>query len=112
MSFPSVTVREETETDRGWSFAVEIAPAATTGGGDTSESCSEPDGPVRTVTVALSWVDYDHLSGGSASPALVVRAIVEEALERGVLSEFGERFDAARADRRSAGLLDAARARL
>jgi hypothetical protein len=108
----SVTVHEERETTTGWSFDVSVDEAANRA---DDERAHAPNGRTRaqsTLHVQLSWVDYDHISGGSASPAKVVHAIVEAALDRGVLRDLGERFDAARATRRIEGLLDDVRSRL
>ena len=92
-----LTVNEEHETEHGWAFDVAIAMS---------------EGSTRELSVALSWVDYDHISGGSSTPAAVVRAIVAELIDRGLLDEYADCFDASRAVRRVEGLLDAARSRL
>lgn len=92
-----VTVNEEHETEHGWAFDVAIAMS---------------DGGTRELAVTLSWVDYDHISGGSSTPAAVVHAIVAELISRGLLEEYADRFDASRAVRRVDGLLDTVRSRL
>lgn len=76
----AISMGEERETATGWSFRFDV-------------------GSLSGRELSLSWVDYDHWSGGSASPAAVARAVVRVASERGLLDELGERFDAARVRR-------------
>lgn len=128
MPATTVTVRTETETPHGWVFDVDVVPVAagspparrpTDRGVESSGSDGEGDGSERagdagcvTVSVSLSWVDYDHVCGGAAAPARVAQALVEELIERHQLHALGARFDAVRADRHSDGLLDAIKRRL
>lgn len=93
----TVAVNEERETDRGWSFDVAFARGS---------------GELRQLSVTLSWVDYDNVCGGSAAPAAVVNAIINELAERGLLESYPDSFDASRAMRRVDGLCDAVRGRL
>ncbi len=88
-----VTIGEEREERGGWVFGVRVA-----GDGE--------------YEVRLSWVDYDHLGGGSASPASVVSAVVSAASESGVLDGLGRSFDVARAVRRVPGGVGAVRSSL
>lgn len=86
-----VRVNEETETDRGWRFDVDIR---------------EADGVERRVCVALSWHDYDLWGRGAVPPADVARALVRVLVDRGAIGSLGESFDASSA-RRLVRTLDA-----
>lgn len=96
---PRVRVAEERETAQGWRFDVLLE--------------GETDGDERgRIEVRLSFVDYDHISGGSASPARVVEALVAALLDRGRLDELGGSFDVAKAARLSDDMVAALRERL
>jgi hypothetical protein len=53
----------------------------------------------RTVTLALSWVDYEYWSHGAASPCRVAEAVVRSILEVDPARELPESFDASTARR-------------
>ena len=79
-----IDVREETEIDRGWAFAVRAS---------TSTDAAD-------LIVRLSWVDYDHWSRGAASPARVIEELLRIVLEHVPLADLTADFDAARLRRR------------
>lgn len=62
----AVEIREETESGRGWMYAARVVWM------DDSES---------QVTVGLSWVDHDHLSGGAVAPSTVAEAVLRLAAD-------------------------------
>lgn len=73
-----ITVDGEHETDRGWLYTFTMT------GGDGAASHHE---------LTLSWVDHEHLVGGSLSPSLVARASAELALAHFGAGELPARFD-------------------
>lgn len=79
MSEARVTVEQERETERGWSFLVRI---------DATPA------PTRR-TVRMSWVDHEYWCHGGSRPSRVVAALIEFLLDRGGLDTLGETFDAA-----------------
>lgn len=84
-------IESETETDRGWVFAVEIAWK---GAGMTEHE------------VALAWVDHDALSGGVEPPSeLARRAALIGARSIG-RHDLPERFDIATLRRAISGFTD------
>lgn len=89
-----VSVQHELETGRGWAYRVVVRGS----------------GVERSHEVSLSWVDHDHIGGGTASPASVVLAVVESLLEAGV--SLPSVFDVSSARRWFAGLDEAVRSRL
>ena len=81
---PKIDVKTETDSPRGWTFAVSV-----------SEGSQQ-----REYQVTLNWSDYDHWSHGRVAPQKVAAAVVAYALDQGGLAELGERFDCARIRRR------------
>lgn len=81
-------VLRENDTAHGWSHQVEIQTQA---------------GQARTLTVQLSYQDYEYWSGGSRPPEQVTLALVECLLEPGpdsnVPSPLPDTFDASTARR-------------
>ncbi len=77
---PSVTILTEKDTPSGWQFDARL---------------SEPGEPDRTVTLRLSWADFEHWSGGAIPPSVVAKAVVELAMERKPASARLGDFDAA-----------------
>jgi len=71
-----INVKTETDSSRGWTFAVEL----------------NDDGRKHDYTVTLSWSDYDHWSHGRVAPERVVEAAFEFLLDHepadAILSEF------------------------
>ena len=60
---------------------------------------SLPGEAARTVTLVLSWVDYEYWSHGAASPSRVAEAVVRGVLEAEPSRELPETFDASTARR-------------
>jgi len=111
-----VIVHEETEGAHGWTFSVEVASAEPRT--ERSDSAfHDADGrptdrsTSTRLSVRLAWVDYDHLSGGSTSPANVARAAVESLLAQDRLDDFAPSFDVARAARTIDGFAEELRRR-
>lgn len=75
----SVDVGAETETARGWSYAVRVVWM------DDAES---------DHTVTLSWHDHDHWSGGAAAPSRVVGVLIRLAGDAIGREKLPARFDA------------------
>ena len=98
-----ICVSNEQETSRGWAFDVRIetgagaAPASGSprGGGSTGAGSTGTDHKVR-----LSWVDYEHWSHGSSTPARVIEALFEFLCARQPAMEIAPSFDAAAVRRR------------
>lgn len=65
----SVLLGAESETPRGWRYAVTIR---------RSDIETEHD-------VTLAWVDHDHWCGGAVSPGRVVEAVIRFAAARRAL---------------------------
>lgn len=86
-------VHVETEQDaaNGWTFRVRI------------ERAHAPD---SLHEVALSWVDYEFWSGGTAPPADVAAAVVRFLLEQPGEDPPPQRFDASTIRRRHPDLDD------
>lgn len=80
----SVTVGREEEHGGGWVFDVTVR---------------RDDGAESLHAVSLSWVDYEHWSHGQLAPERVVRAVVENLVNRGQPERLPARFDAATARR-------------
>lgn len=80
----SVEVGAETESARGWSYRVRVVWM------DDAETAH---------TVALSWHDHDHWSGGAAPPERVVGAVVRAAGDALGRETLPASFDAARVRR-------------
>lgn len=78
---PEITVHEETQSDRGWSFRLTWAgthAGKAIGVGPAPEIRESAE---RTVTLNLGWHDYEHWSHGIAAPMDVARAVLDAALE-------------------------------
>lgn len=58
-----------------------------------------PGEAARTVTLVLSWVDYEYWSHGAASPSRVAEAVVRSLLDAEPSRELPETFDASTARR-------------
>lgn len=76
----AVNVQTETETPRGWTFAVEVLDDA---------------GRRHAYTVRLSWSDYDHWSHGRVAPEKVVAGAFDFLLAREPASAILSDFDCA-----------------
>jgi len=63
----TVTIETETDAPGGWWFGVRI---------------TTPDLPDRTLTLRMSWADFEHWSAGVSPPSVVALAVVELAIER------------------------------
>jgi len=74
---PRISLGAETETGRGWRYALDIL---------------WPDGTSTTHEATLSWSDHDHLCGGTQAPSRVMEAVVR--LATGVREALPPRFDA------------------
>jgi spore germination protein YaaH len=74
-----IRVKTETDSSRGWTFAVELADG----------------GRTRDYTVTLSWSDYDHWSHGRVAPERVVQAAFEFLLARESADQIMSQFDCA-----------------
>jgi len=74
-----ITVKTETDSSRGWTFAVELAD----------------NGRTHEYTVMLSWSDYDHWSHGRVAPERVIQAVFEFLLERESAGQILSKFDCA-----------------
>lgn len=66
VKLPSITIDGEHETNRGWLYTF------TTNWRDGSSSDHE---------ITLSWVDHEHLVGGTISPSVIAQAVAEIMLE-------------------------------
>jgi len=94
---PIVTVETERDTPGGWSFGVVVR---------------QDGAPDRSLTMRLSWADFEHWSGGASAPSAVAQSVVELALERkGEAVKLGD-FDAAMIRRWFPGADDALCSRL
>lgn len=80
----SVTVQDEQETPRGWSYEVVIR---------------RDDGRETVHRVSLSWADHEYWCGGAAPPSRIVERLGQIVLEREAEREIPEKFDAATARR-------------
>ena len=85
-SVARVEIRTETETDRGWLFAVEI----------TLDDAGER---VHHHELTLSWPDYEYWSHGMRSPSAVAEAVCRGLLELRPGLAWPEKFDASTARR-------------
>jgi len=63
----TVTVETEIDAPGGWAFGVRIV---------------QPGADERTLSLRMSWQDFEHWSGGAAPPSTVAKAVVELAIER------------------------------
>jgi hypothetical protein len=82
-----VSALTEREGDHGWKFEMALPGEP----GDT--------GTGRTLTLLLSWVDYEYWSHGAASPCRVAEAVLRSVIEAEPERELPERFDASTARR-------------
>lgn len=73
-----ITIDGEHETDRGWLYTFTL---------------TRGDGAVSDHELTLSWVDHEHLVGGSLSPSLVARASAQLGAEHFGAGELPARFD-------------------
>jgi hypothetical protein len=76
---PSIDVKTEEDSPRGWTFQVEVGEGATT----------------HVYHVTLSWSDYDLWSRGQVAPERVIRAAFEFLLAREPAQSILSRFDCA-----------------
>lgn len=60
-------IETEIDTPGGWEFGVRITPGSA---------------EASTLTLRMSWADFEHWSGGATPPSVVARAVVELAMER------------------------------
>ncbi len=74
-----INVKTETDSSRGWTFAVDLTT----------------NGHTHEYTVTLSWSDYDHWSHGRVAPERVVEAAFEFLLDREPADAILSRFDCA-----------------
>ena len=74
-----ITVETEKESDRGWTFCVEVNDA----------------GQSHHYNVTLSWSDYDLWSHGRVPPEKVVRAAFEFLLKNEPATSILSSFDCA-----------------
>ena len=65
MATPSFTLDGEHETPRGWLYTFTLKDPA----GD------------RHIELTLSWVDHEHMVGGSIAPEHVAEAVFQIAIE-------------------------------
>jgi len=72
-----IDVKTETDSDRGWTFDVEL----------------RDNGQTFTYEVSLSWSDYDLWSHGQFAPERVVQAAFRFLLEREPASAILSKFD-------------------
>ncbi len=80
-----VSTLSEREGAVGWRFDLTI-PA--------------PEGEeARTITLCLSWVDYEYWSHGTASPCRVAEAVVRGVIAGDPTRELPDEFDASTARR-------------
>ena len=79
-----VTVQDEQEEERGWSYEVVLRRA---------------DGAETTHRISLSWADHEYWTGGATPPSRIVERLAQIALAREADREIPERFDAATARR-------------
>lgn len=63
----TVTIETELDIPTGWEFGVRI---------------DHPARATMTLTLRMSWADFEHWSGGASPPSAVARAVVELALDR------------------------------
>jgi len=94
---PTVTIETEVDTPGGWRFEARI---------------ERPHQGARTVTLRISWQDFEHWSGGTAPPSIVAQAVVELAIERKEDSANLGDFDAAMLRRWFPGADEALRQKL
>lgn len=109
---PTVTVHEETQNERGWSFRLTWVASGSVPGerqvgrGGPAGTAGIALGGERTVLLSLGWHDYEHWSHGMAAPMDVARAALESALEERPDLALPARVDASTL-RRLVGGLDA-----
>lgn len=92
-----VTITTEVDTPNGWSFQVEVR---------------QQEAPPRSITLRMSWADFEHWSGGTIPPSDVARAVVELAIDRKPEAVCLGDFDAAMLRRWFDGADEALRAQL
>ncbi|MBS0189646.1 MAG: hypothetical protein U0573_09450 [Phycisphaerales bacterium] len=63
---PEISVLEECETSRGWSYRVVAL---------CGEGCE-----LREFRITLSWVDHNYWCGGTQAPSATVERVVSELL--------------------------------
>ena len=82
MATDQTTVHIETEIDTagGWEFGVRIEQAGRS---------------ARTLTLRMSWADFEHWSGGASPPSTVAKSVVELAIKRKPSQSALGDFDAA-----------------
>lgn len=85
---PTVDVRQERETLRGWTYEVVL----TRGQGTSIHQ------------VSLSWADHDYWSGGSLPPSRVIEAVLAWLADEHPEFAWTERFDASTVRRRFPGV--------
>ncbi len=76
----TVTIETELDIPGGWEFEVRI---------------DQPGKDARTLTLRVSWADFEHWSGGASPPSTVAKAVVELAIDRKACSDNLGDFDAA-----------------
>jgi hypothetical protein len=107
---PSVTVHEETQTERGWTFRLTWVGAASER--DEVRGRGVALGGERSVMLTLGWHDYEHWSHGMSAPMDVARAVLEAALEERPELAVPGRVDASTLRRMVSGLDSLVRERL
>jgi hypothetical protein len=93
---PAEITLQETETESGWIFCVQIAEGEA----------------MRELEMSLSWADYEYWGRGIVRPVDVAKALLRVAtaqLDSGILPD---RFDAARLRRTIAHFDDRVRAEI
>jgi hypothetical protein len=74
-----IDVKTETETERSWTFEVDVTE----------------DGDTHSFSVTLNWSDYDLWSHGRIAPEKVAKAVMEFLLKHESVDEIFRKFDCA-----------------
>ncbi len=92
-----ITIGQESETPRGWSYQVSLV---------------FDDQSTADHTLALSWVDYEYWCGGDKPPSLVAERLLEAAFALNPELELPSTADASTLRRQIEELDQAVQARL
>lgn len=110
---PSPPSRAGPSAGRGQVLAVDVGPETDSGRGWLYDITIEFErGDPAHITLALSWVDHDDLSGGTVPPSKVAARLIEAALDVIGVDALPRRVDASTLRRRHPDVIDEARRRL
>lgn len=108
----TIEVRDEEETARGWSYALDVVNGEGGGAGGADGGGGVGGVGAQRVRVNLSFVDHDHLSGGAVPPHRVVLAVVRALAEARGVAGLPSMFDVSTARRMVPDLEERMRGRM